>query len=445
MPTLDLGDLPLLSIPHEISDLTELKWLAVGIEKLAQRPDGSYEFERDKTRGRSQLHDASAIKTLPQLEGLSLIGCGKVDVSFLRELRNLQHLDLTGQRAFDLQMLASHESLKSLNLDGVEINDYGPLSRFEALRHLQISNTDEFRSTDVLRDLKNLEWLNLWACWELTDIAALSELPNLKGLVLDQCHNLIQTSAVSKCVSLERLSFVWCMRTLEALPDLSSLSHLAELSCSGCPGLKDIAPLADATSLTRLDLGNFRGNLSPLRALKELKHLCLNRKPRLDELAELSNLVTLNLGNGHADDFLQDLSFLRRLPRLKALDVSWGQQIADWSPIKGLTELEVLNARSSSFRDLSLLEPLTKLRELNLEGCGALPSVSSRVGPMARISEFIRSCLKQRKPDPKELMATEGSLALLNRLSKFKIGDHYWRRGDSEDDVATVDTVFHWE
>jgi hypothetical protein len=115
-------------------------------------------------------------------------------------------------------------------------------------------------------------------------------------------------------------------------------------------------------------------DLSPLAQLRRLSHFHLGGAPSaepLDVLAALPELVDLEISNVRAAG---DLSFLRKLPQLRALSLSGDSnsikalKIETLVPIADLRELERLALTTVQVHDglLSPLSGLPKLRHLHL-------------------------------------------------------------------------------
>ena len=125
---------------------------------------------------------------------------------------------------------------------------------------------------------------------------------------------------------------------------------------------------AENTGATDLDL-------SGLQFLRQL--------PR--ELKRLEFLQTLNLAWGGQ---LSDLSPLAGLTSLQTLNLAWGGQLSDLSPLAGLTSLQTLNLSGcEQLSDLSPLAGLTSLQTLNLSGCGQLSDLNPLAGLTSRLPE----------------------------------------------------------
>ena len=219
-------------------------------------------IDGSKTRVRS-LTDLSL---LPNLQKLTLLECGAVDLSPLAEITSLtdflamstDYIDYTPMLslprlerfvargpvwdALDLSPLAGRDTLKTFFFPG-EIADLAPLFSHKGLERLELSNVtpDQFRR--LARELPSLVYLSVSGeRLESADLAALAGLP------------------------LERLSLANARKLRDPAP-LAALKNLTSLTLYNC-GIADVSALSEMTSLQTLDLReNPVTDLSPLAAL----------------------------------------------------------------------------------------------------------------------------------------------------------------------------------
>jgi hypothetical protein len=109
-----------------------------------------------------------------------------------------------------------------------------------------------------------------------------------------------------------------------------SVDESVDLTC-------DLVASLDSLEATEVEISSLEG----IQSLTGLEHLVL-------------------WGN-----FIEDLSPLAGLIRLRALDVGWNA-ISDVGPLAGLTALEVLSIRENTIRDLGVLSGLTELENLDV-------------------------------------------------------------------------------
>ncbi len=413
---LDLGDLEIERLPREISTLHKLSILALGSHVHCFAGQGNdlatnLRWQARTERPGRRLKNISALAALENLQALSLAGCVNLShFDVLQRLPKLRSLDLCGVQIGSAPWLAKISCLEALNLDCAKFDCPESFNELPHLKRLQISNNDRLKDLSFLGSNSNLEWLNLWACWELSDVSHLRRVKNLRGLVLDQCHSLIDTTPVSECTELERLSFCMCLRTFERLPDFAELHKLRQLNLYGCPALKDFEGIRNTISLNWLNIEMSQMPTSVLERLTNLNSLFMDRRTEFEVVAEMTRLQELSV---HRSPELGRISPVKSLTEIRRLDLSGNTGVNDWSPLRELTALESLDVSNSSFKDLSIVDALRCLRRLNLQGCDSLERV--------------------------DLLAP-----MLTGLLELGITDQSWRRDLSDSPIAEIDSVFHW-
>ena len=201
----------------------------------------------------------------------------------------------------------------------------------------------------------NLERLNLYKNYELSDIRPLADLTNLSWLSLART----QIDDLSPLANLINLKFLYLWDTpISNLTPLEFLTRLVEINASGCQ-ISDITPLAELTQLKSLWIPyNQIEDITPLKNLTQLTSLNLSRNHIVDvtPLAELTNLQKLRiqdnmivdhspLDNLSLDEFLYDsscelpsLSIQERMQnrRFPSIFSAWGG--IGWSSVLNLPE-----------------------------------------------------------------------------------------------------------
>lgn len=124
------------------------------------------------------------IKSLTQLESLSVTYADIKDISALSELTNLKKLDLSGNKITDFSALAKLTNLEELDLTSMKISDISPLSELKNLKDLNLI-ANKIQDISPLADLTQLEYLRLQEN-EISDVSPLAGLKNLHFLALDE-------------------------------------------------------------------------------------------------------------------------------------------------------------------------------------------------------------------------------------------------------------------
>lgn len=168
----------------------------------------------------------------------------------------------------------------------------------------------------------------------------------------------------------------------ENLNDLRDLVGLRMLNLEVCTLLRDLSPLSSLTGLQTLNI-----NVCPsLKSLSPLSHLSMLRQLTLRyttlELSVLSHLVNLEVLDIGCSS-IQDLSLLTKLTGLKELQLDSCWEVTSLSPLANTTtNIEKLSLeRSWNIRDIVPLASFTALKELNLTFCScSLRPLSSLIG-----------------------------------------------------------------
>src|SRR5579883_1932252 len=139
---LDLGDLALKELPHELSDLPALRVLALGKTRPIVK-DGQLTWAWASERPFPGFADVSALAALANLNTLDLSGCASLsDVSALVALTKLNTLDLSGCASLsDVSALAALAKLNTLNLSAsASLSDVSALAALAKLNTLNLGS-----------------------------------------------------------------------------------------------------------------------------------------------------------------------------------------------------------------------------------------------------------------------------------------------------------------
>ena len=189
----------------------------------------------------------------------------------------------------------------------------------------------EANENGELMQAKSLE--DLAYCYNLQEISFCSmEVPSLKPL--------------ADLPQLERLSFTSTVMTEEVLDEIGMISSLKILDL----GHSEFTNWGDITD------GSF---VLPLADQLIAFYAAAGIDWSPDILAQMTNLESLYLENA------TDLSFCEQIPQLKKLYMAGGE-IADWSPIAYLENLEYLSINGNDRNVVGVdFEALTKLKKLD--------------------------------------------------------------------------------
>ncbi|MED6109779.1 hypothetical protein PIB30_036722 [Stylosanthes scabra] len=233
-----------------------------------------------------------------------------------------------------------------------------------------------------VKDLVNLEGIDLSECKYLENLPDLSKASKLKWLNLSDCESLVELHpSVLSLDTLETLIFNGCKK-LKSLKTEKHFRSLKKVSVEGCISLKEFALSSDAMESLELKNAGIEQLHSSIGRSRSLRHLNLEglRLQNLpDELSSLTSLVEL------------------RISDCKEL-VLEKQKLQTW--FEGLrSSLTLLHLKDcSNLHELpENISVLSKLRELRLDGSGleTLPESIKHLSQLEILS--LENCLSLKQ------------------------------------------------
>ena len=374
-------------------------------------PDGemilhTYEedFPAGVTSGRELFSDFSCMQ---KFKGLTTLVTGSGlepgDLSGLGNLETLGVQYVTPEEA--AQLVDAPEKLKKLiyhcnqpSLEGIGV--------FSGLESLELDGSDDLTDIEELASLKNLKSLSLEYCPSLTDFSVLFVLTGLEELRLD-VDGVKDISFVSSMPGLR--SFSLDDGSCISIDALASCGNLRELSLVDNYELPDYGAITGLTGLERLTLEKYTTQPDPdLSGMAGVKYLqvsgfdsCrfLRSMPGIEELTiagycvddpgAFSGLTQLKRLKGTKSwEYLNDMSFLAKLPALTELDLSGTTFYTDISPLFNKEGLEVLNLNGSSAEiNFSRVKDNPTLKELSMDGMKLYKNVQvARYGGISQVN-----------------------------------------------------------
>ncbi len=166
-PILDLGDLPLESLPESIGKLDHLRVLGLG-KHVPRLGEAGVRWEYGPGRPNQVFRSLGPLAGLTALTTLNLSGCeGVGELGPLAGLTALTTLGLSGCKGVrELGPLAGLTALATLSLSGCEgVGELGPLAGLTALTTLTLSGCHGIRQVQPIRGLlRHLDELYLYGC-----------------------------------------------------------------------------------------------------------------------------------------------------------------------------------------------------------------------------------------------------------------------------------------
>lgn len=240
----------------------------------------SFQRSRDTKR---PVRDLKALRFLPELSELFLIGNEVKDISPLAACPKLRRLNLGGNPIRDLSPLASCPTIEELELWGTPITDYAVLGSLPRLRSLAIS-VDQIPAFTRLKKLPHLQKLKL-SSEAFRSFEGFPDMPDLRkiyGAIVDSLQGL------ERFPKLQNLDLSGPFTSLEPLRASKALTHVQITESR----VQSLEPLKGLSALRDLGLGtDARGiDLSPLYFLPALHEVWVGGKegkpPALDKLRE---------------------------------------------------------------------------------------------------------------------------------------------------------------
>ena len=273
------------------------------------------------------IRDISALALCKELQWLNL---SRNEISELQGLMNLPllgNLDISDNQIVDLRPLIGLTTLRTLKAGSNDIVDISPLSAMTGLISLDLSG-NPISDFSVLRRLTNLNSLRLnQTGLHDADLDYLGELVQLTQLTIDdnpglsnEAFGLLQSHLRGCTISHSALIY-----TIQ-IENRSVRSDVMQLDLSG-EGIVDLSGIERLSCLESLNLSRNR----------------------------LSNLYVLQLSASRST--------------LKTLDLSFNE-IKSIAPVGELSALENLNLYGNPLESVQPLMRLTKLKTLNVGGCG---------------------------------------------------------------------------
>lgn len=155
--------------------------------------------------GNKKIEDYSALNTLENLEILILnMGTSK-ETPNLSNLTKLQQLWL--EKVTDTECLSSLTNLETLYLKFANITNPSSISQMENLVSLHMEQIrGEYENLGFLKDMRNLEYLDISNNEFYHDISDVFQIPNLERLYIDNCIFELDIENISEKLNLKYFS-----------------------------------------------------------------------------------------------------------------------------------------------------------------------------------------------------------------------------------------------
>ncbi|QKX04067.1 hypothetical protein HN014_03810 [Aquimarina sp. TRL1] len=313
----------------------------------------------------SELKESAQLKAFTQLEKIIFFTNphekGLVDLKKLLPLKHqLKKLKIDEDEVKNISYIKEFTVLESLDITVTSIAQAKSILAFKTLKRLRLYIDIEPEPKDTIAidvsALTNLETLELWCYFsiELIGIEYLQKLNNftlygnLKNTRLDTLHNL-KYLRLDEDTDINEIRSIKSLKTLvlEA-SEASKINTLKQF-----PNLENV----NISGTSKINLGE----LSKLKVLKVQWDLNLAETTCFDDVPNLEKLDLSCCNITHVNS-------LEKLTKLKVLDLSENGTIENIDGLKNLKKLEQLNLYSNKISDISVLNTLPCLTEVNLAG-----------------------------------------------------------------------------
>lgn len=307
------------------------------------------------------------------------------ELPHLKKFKRIRHLEFSGGKVNLQAFLPLASQIKSINFNGANFFNHACLAQFKnitsfhlrnfsrgekalqsferivALKHqlkeLEIYDVQKIKDAHLLEDFIALESLNLNEI-PTKDVQHVFQLKHLKKLQLCVDYKKDMVLNLEQLPNLEYLILDTDMR----FKGLEQLHKLKSLQLGSDRETKiDINSLPRIESLERLNITNYSQEINHLHQFKNLKCLRIKGCNSL-KLKTMKKLEVLDLDNSSINDF----DNFETQPRLKKLNLSASNGDIVLKGISKFPNLEVLDLMETNIKDISDLEPLKKLEYLDL-------------------------------------------------------------------------------
>lgn len=244
---------------------------AAGLKRLAKlSPHVSLAFEDSEAM--RELLPLFRPKWLSIGDGVSLEA---EDLKLVTNCKSLEVLWLGRGTAQALAPLASLKDLRRLVLSGLESEVVFPkgLGRLESLAFME-TDLEDLSSIRHLTGLRELQFMG----GEIAgDMGVLSEFASLESLTFAVAVGPKDFSAVKNLPKLKRLALPADITQDEFAAAIGNVPGLEELEMLGCEGVEDLGPLRGLSKLRSLVFVVVKADLAPLRDMKGIHYLVLDK------------------------------------------------------------------------------------------------------------------------------------------------------------------------
>lgn len=298
----------------------------------------------------SEAKDLSDMRHMIFVEDLAIDSVPSGQLSYLSNLTNLVSLQIrnTSVSADDLKLIGSLPNLQNLTLSGCGLSTASGLESATSLVYLDLSQ-NTIRDLTPIQSITGLQTLIMHHN-ALNDLAALSNLENLK--MLDVSYNLLASiTPVFNCASLVNLNAE--KNTLTSLAGIEKLSSLQVLNLAGNT-LSDLSPVAGCVNMSDLNVSeNFLTDIMSLSVLNQLQTLNFSRNSvtQLPEFETTCALITIDGSHNQ----IASLDALKGLENLNNVFMDYNEELESIEPLVGCPRIIQVKVYGTKVAEVSAL------------------------------------------------------------------------------------------
>lgn len=195
----------------------------------------------------------NSVEEMDSLSNLVLSFCPDEKVDFTR-LDNL--VDFSAPWWKGAESILQCTGLTDLSLDKLKLKNYESLGNLVNLKSFGVVDGG-VNNVDWLRNLKELEWLEICSWRNLRDFSPISQCYKLKRLGIESCSSLNDVSFLSYLSGIKIL----CLSGNKSIPSIASMKNLKKLRAFSFSGTTDIedGDLKVLETLPELSMLMFQG------------------------------------------------------------------------------------------------------------------------------------------------------------------------------------------
>ena len=272
--TNDLWDLSYFTVPSDAKDISDLRHM-IFVEDLAidSIPSGQLGYLSNLVNLVSlqirntavSTEDLKIIGALPNLQHLTLSGCGLSTAAGLETATSITHLDLSQNTIRDLTPVKSMSGLQELILHHNAVNDLTALSGMTSLKNLDVSY-NLLGSINPIFNCSTITSLNV-ANNTLTSLTGIEKLSSLEMLNVSN-NTLSELTPIAECINIKMLDISENMLT-----DISPISAMNQLQTLNFSRNNVTELPAFETTCALITIDGSHNQLTSLKALKGLENL----------------------------------------------------------------------------------------------------------------------------------------------------------------------------